>query len=207
MNSGTKPKQGDFFMQINQEKPRLRNRISLWILVIWLFGMVGSISLGAVFPPEYGKILKVTIPEKLRASGTNEGYFYTSSPVSVFAYEADCSVVIRDIFNPEPPAASGVAAKWMGDDNLYLFEATLSAGYYYITVSKEAGVLVGVSNTRTCNGYYHYRSTGIAYENDPSADIWFVRATGGCDDTFYVYPDVHQGLVSGWWCDQPPRQR
>jgi len=191
-------------MQINQKKSILCNRLRPWILLVGLFGIVESSSPGADFPPEYGQVVKATVPKELRASGSNEGYFYTSSPVAVFAYEADCSVVIRDIFNPDPPAASGVAAKWMGDDDLYLYEATLSAGYYYITVSKEAGVLVGVSSLRTCNGYYHYRSAGGAYENDPSADIWFLRATGGCDSSFYVYTDVHQGSASGWWCLQPP---
>jgi hypothetical protein len=133
------------------------------------------------------------IPDNLKGAGSREGYFYTPGPVVVVGYEIPAVVTIRDPANPEPPVATGAM-----DSNNPTFVTTLAAGFYYISVTGDAGVLAGVSDTNTCNGYYHYVSSGEAYGNSALSSRYYFRGTGGCDNRMLIFSP--QGASAGGTC-------
>lgn len=144
-------------------------------------------------PLVVGEVRDLGVPKSLKGPGAREGYFYTPGPVTVFAYEPPCVVTIRDPAAPDPPVASGSV-----DVGSRVYETSLPAGFYYISVTADAGVLVGVNSTHKCNGYYHYISTGAAYENTPLASKFYLRATNGCDNLMYLF--APEGSSSGTTC-------
>ena len=142
---------------------------------------------------EGGKVYDLKIPDNLKDNGTNEGYFYTHGPVTVFAYEYPCQVTIRNPMDPEDPIVSTDVPLGMR-----FYDTTLPAGFYYISVTKPAGVVVGVTDTDKCNGYYHYRSSGDAYDNVAVESEWYFRTTDGCGGRAYVFSPA--GESAGHYC-------
>jgi len=144
------------------------------------------------------------VSQSLRAVEANEGYFYTHGPVIVYAqtdwnhHDEECAVVIRDPAHPLDPPVQGTAKSW------FPFTTTLSPGFYYIRVTREntydwdVGVLVGVSNSDKCNGYYHYHSQfgdDVPYPNEAFGDMMFIRSTDSCDNDLYIFSPA--GTASG----------
>jgi len=170
----------------------------LWAIAV--LGLFVSVTGAAEEEPllPYGEVFDARIPDSLLAVplgvDSNQGYFYTHGPVSVMAFiengSHQATVVIRDPAYPDPPVAEGTVSQWGP------FETVLTPGLYHISVSSNdtynirPQVLVGVSNTYKCNGYYHYRGlseTGGTYLADADSLTWFVRTTSGCDDAFYIF--------------------
>jgi hypothetical protein len=162
------------------------------ILIIGTVWVGGSDALEAA-PLAPGEKIDLSIPASLKGMGTSEGYFYTPGEVTVVGYNPPCVVTIRDPAAPDPPVAIGAI-----ESTNPAYQTTLPAGFYFISVTSEAGVLVGVSNTATCNGYYHYRSTGEPYGNTAMASKFYIRGTGGCDNRMLIFSP--QGNSMGGSC-------
>ena len=165
-----------------------------------------SLRIGILLSLAYGSVLFLPFQASadlvspkvadLVMAGGLEGYFYTPGPITVLAYSSSCGIWIYDadelLTNPEAdPVSEGVAEPWYTayTGNLHLYETTVPAGFYYIFLSETAGVLVGVSSTNPCNGYYHYFRSKLAsgYSNLAFADKWFTRYTRGCDQGLYIF--------------------
>ncbi|NUN97448.1 MAG: hypothetical protein HUU16_14895, partial [Candidatus Omnitrophica bacterium] len=142
-------------------------------------------------PP--GGVLDLRVPETLKGMGAQEGYFYTPGPVMVAGYDRPSVVTIRNPAAPEPPVATGSLEEFTP---VYLTD--IPAGFYHISVTGDAGVLVGVSSAFTCNGFYHYRSNGEAYGNSALGSLFYIRGTGGCDNKMLVFSP--QGASQGGTC-------
>ncbi|MCA9447480.1 MAG: hypothetical protein KC931_10215, partial [Candidatus Omnitrophica bacterium] len=168
-------------------------RITRILAGMFFFFVPASPILADDSPLAYKQVIDLSIPKELKGPGTREGYFYTPGPITVFAYEPPCTVVIRDPAAPDPPIRSGSV-----DVGSRYYETTVPAGFYYISVTADAGVLVGVDSTHKCNGFYHYISTGGAYENSPLESKFYLRGTNGCDDLMYIF--APQGSSSGTTC-------
>jgi len=141
----------------------------------------------------YGEVYSAKVPEALQKNGFNEAYFWTHGPVTVFTYDYPGVIAIRDPDHPDTPVATGSTT-----ESQQYADFDLDPGFYFISVTQEAGVLVGVSSTDKCNGYFQYRSTGEAYADNPLATKWFFRATDGCSNLAYVFSPA--GAASGFWC-------
>ncbi len=160
-----------------------------------LLGSLQSSECLALGHVKAGEVLDLRIPDSLKDTGSREGYFYTPGPVTVFSYEPEqgCVVTIRDPAAPDPPVVVDEVSV-----GVRVFETTLPAGFYFISVTTDAGVLVGVSGTETCSGYYHYRSTGAPYGNTALNSKLYLRATGACDNKMFIFSP--EGGSNGGTC-------
>ncbi len=161
--------------------------------VLVIISMVMSAQAASPEGLTIGEKLSLKIPDNLKIAGAREGYFYTHGPVQVSAYAFPCVIVIRDPSNPATPVASGTAIA--GNP---VYETNIPAGFYYINTTQDAAVLVGVSDTRKCNGYYHYRFTGEPYGELAESDVFYLRTTNGCENKCFLF--APNGASTGFTC-------
>ena len=172
---------------------RLRGVLFTTGLTILAFSI--TTAMASVLPGiEAGRIYELSLSDSFKDNGSNEGYFYTHGPVTVFAYEDPCQVTIRNPNDPDPPIRSVEVLP-----GARYYDTTLPAGFYYISTSQEAGVIAGVTDTDECNGYYHYRSSGSAYENKAFDSEWLFRTTNGCGGDAFLFAPA--GMSSGYYCN------
>lgn len=175
-------------------------RVRIFLSAVFLFSLIpfanGITPKSGDLAP--GEVIDLSIPEHLRlqdlkGAGSREGYFYTPGPVAVAGYDRPSVVTIRDPAAPEPPVAVGTIEEFNP-----IFETNIPAGFYYISVTGDAGVLVGAAPGAPCTGFYHYKSTPEPYGNTALGSLFYYRSIGDCDNRMYIF--APQGASAGGTC-------
>lgn len=162
------------------------------VLAVLILGLAAGDRAPAQSPPlTPGESIQLGIPKSLKGVGSREGYFYTPGGVTVAAYTYPAVVTIRDPAAPEPPVGSAALEQFNPTAHF-----DIPAGFYYISVTEDAGILVGASDVPRGNGYYHYRSSAGPYANEALATRFFIRGIGGIDNKMVVFSPLGSTVAS-----------